>query len=147
MNDSSSVAPEKLYRALTIFFSCSEGGFKIRAGGFGEMVARFSLDLSLNRFVLMEEELVDFFKVAASASVGSSVLSCLSSSAKVANLSLFFLPLPVTESTALDAHPDTLFLLGFSFCFSLSPTALTLPFRFRDARDVGRDEGLLADRP
>ena len=111
------------------------------------MDVTFSFNLSLDRFMLIEEELPDLFK-AGFASAESSVLSRLSSSsAKVVNLSLFFFPLPVTDSTALDAHPETLFLLGFSFSFSLSPMVLTLPFRFREARDVGRDEGLLSDRP
>jgi hypothetical protein len=97
--------------------------------------------------VLIEEELPDFFNVAFPSAGYSMPSRLLSSSSKVANLSLFFFDLPVTDSTALEAHPVTLFLLGFSFSLSLSPMVLTLPVRFLDARDVGREEGLLSSCP
>lgn len=72
--------------------------------------------------------------------------SLLSESVRVAKLSLSFFPpaRPATELTALDAHPATLIrFTAFSFSFSLSDPPLSA--RFRDARDAGREGGLLPD--
>ncbi len=62
--------------------------------------------------------------------------------------------LPVTDSTALEAQPETLIFrdfseLSFSFSFSsgVEIEAETLSLRFLERREAGREGGLLAFDP
>lgn len=66
---------------------------------------------------------------------------------KAAKLSLFFLPSPVTDPTAVDAHPATLSLLpvlsplSFSLSFSNPPALVGVPSDlFPDVLELGRED-------
>lgn len=133
LKESSSEEPAKLYKALTSFFSCREGGFRIRPLVLDDSMGK-SAGLTLGDF--RENDLELGGRESSGASTPSFSSSSLINAVKV---SRSFFPSPAIELTALEAHPVTLILL-LSFVILSFPTAVTLlSERLREAREVGRE--------